>query len=426
MSPEGESLKYRLYGSFKDQEVNLIRAKREKVRDYLFTALEQCLNKDSEIMARLIKVILIPNSNESHFKAFFNRLLNSKSYQSVKENNEILQNFSDQRLSEIYQNAVSIADSASPKDVEKILRKQEMYFELYKAREDTRSLEQLQEVGLNCKIPEKTLAELRKRFSKYKGEVPIIELAKNEKVIKIGPFTSKISLVTHDWFDHIVVVDLMKQNGLFNKYEDLLQDLGNPLQRDVYSRQSERFASLGYEYRKSLYMDLSTYVPRFEFTSNFNRLVRFLESSVQKYPQHSENFKNAVNLINGEEFDTKLFEFFFNQMVAEYVRENDKYFDMFSAINSEEKVKFFDARYISLLIEFVDLIKGLNLKSKVDEINTYLESRIIEGVETDSKSFEFVVNNENIANTEITNLQEDRKRWISNNTGFLTLKNRIS
>jgi len=82
------------------------------------------------------------------------------------------------------------------------------------------------------------------------GAVPIIELLKNERFVDINKHDqSKISLIVHDLVDHLWTMDLLDRKGLVGRFSDLFESIGNPLERDITSREGETIASIAFGVR---------------------------------------------------------------------------------------------------------------------------------------------------------------------------------
>jgi hypothetical protein len=74
---------------------------------------------------------------------------------------------------------------------------------------------------------------------------------------------AKISLAVHDFIDHLWSFDLIDKLGLFRKYADMFDSIGNPELTDIFKREGEAVAAISFGIRLFESMP-STFVPLIE------------------------------------------------------------------------------------------------------------------------------------------------------------------
>lgn len=123
-----------------------------------------------------------------------------------------------------------------------------------------------------------------------KNETPIIERLKSKRIVDVGQFNnSRLMYIFHDACDHIWFFTFLNEKGIFKKHNKFFKKIGDPLSKDIFSRESELVAGLGFGVRR--YLNLS------EKYETFNHVIfKELLESDQKYSririQWSEISKN--------------------------------------------------------------------------------------------------------------------------------------
>lgn len=121
----------------------------------------------------------------------------------------------------------------------------------FSGAETTRSLEHMLANGLEISFEQSKLEKITAAYTETNiGIIPLIELLKNDRIIAVnGLRDSKISLAVHDAIDHTWTFSLAKRVGLFEKYKVLFNSIGNPELTDIFKREGEAVASIGFGVR---------------------------------------------------------------------------------------------------------------------------------------------------------------------------------
>lgn len=117
---------------------------------------------------------------------------------------------------------------------------------------------------LTVRIPRLQYGELRKlaRWS-GDGQIPILERMKNSRCLDVGSFDhAKAALVVHDAIDHMWFTSMLQEQGILDRYADVLERIGNGGVSQPFGRESEMLASIAYgvRYRHAMQHGLSPMV----------------------------------------------------------------------------------------------------------------------------------------------------------------------
>ncbi len=264
------------------------------------------------------------------------------------------------------------------------------------------------------------------------GTLPIIEILKNKRIVSINDLgESKISLAVHDAMDHIWLFNLMHQKGLHEKYFDFLESIGNPSFTDIYKREGEIIASIGFGVRCVVTQEHG-FVPLYDaqhirdiFEDYFDRGVlteRHLDAyrilrNIQPHSRewHSLGFTYSNNVVELDEQRRK------HGKIKVRDPKTHKVTGEFSEI---------DPDYLSL---FVELHHELMLSKNKTRNNLFMFHILLEeylqGVATGKippeKPFNVRVQNLDDYDYGSTSIPTDRIRWMFRNYGFTATKDAL-
>jgi len=136
------------------------------------------------------------------------------------------------------------------------------------------------------------------RKSAAEGPIPVIELIKNQRIIKLAQLDkSKVSHAIHDAMDHVWFFDLLERKGLLNSHQDLFADLGAPQRHDLFQRSGECVASISFGVRL-----FATALTGFSSLHSIREIERDFDMSVSKHGQlenrHLRAFERIKELAN--------------------------------------------------------------------------------------------------------------------------------
>ncbi len=154
-----------------------------------------------------------------------------------------------------------------------------------------RDLELLRQNGIRITIDPKDIAFIQEDYAEG-DELPLLDRIKNNRIASINGFDgSKVSLTIHDTFDHFWLYDRLDRLGVLNRYKEFLQSVGNPQDTDLFSREGELIASIGFEWRSS-YVAERTFKPIFDLDQIKKIFRKAQEGGL------SENQKRAFEVLS--------------------------------------------------------------------------------------------------------------------------------
>lgn len=129
--------------------------------------------------------------------------------------------------------------------------------------EAARSLPAILKDGVRARLLQKSAAAIRHaRETAGTGAIPVTEILKSDRVMGVNNFgDTKVSQVIHDVIDHVWLFNLVSDTGLYRKFDSLFQAIGNPLHTDIFKREGETIASIGFGVRYWAQMPVG-FVPR--------------------------------------------------------------------------------------------------------------------------------------------------------------------
>ncbi len=121
----------------------------------------------------------------------------------------------------------------------------------FNGNESPRSMENMLENGVRISVDPACLDEIKEaHMIADDGILPLLELVKNKEVLGVNGFmSSKISLAVHDSLDHVLGFSIAERTGLLAKFNDLFESIGNPQHTDIFKREGEVLASIGFGVR---------------------------------------------------------------------------------------------------------------------------------------------------------------------------------
>ena len=145
-------------------------------------------------------------------------------------------------------------------------------------QKDTRSVDAMISNGVRIRISSNALEYLeRERENHRNGMIPLIEILKNEKILEVGGFQgSKISHAIHDTIDHAWLFWMLKERGLFEKYLGLFDSIGNPEATDIYKREGEVVASIGFGVRYWANIEAG-FIPKISISEIADRFEKYFD-----------------------------------------------------------------------------------------------------------------------------------------------------
>jgi hypothetical protein len=127
--------------------------------------------------------------------------------------------------------------------------------------------------------------------------VPLTEILKNERIAEmtfIG--RSKVSTLIHDTIDHVWLYSLLADKGILAKFGQMFNAIGNPDKFDIYMRESEIVASIGYGVRYYANVEVG-FKPKVLIEEIAARLEEFFDTNVLE-DRHMDAYRH-IRLLAG-------------------------------------------------------------------------------------------------------------------------------
>lgn len=215
-----------------------------------------------------------------------------------------------------------------------------------------RSFNNVNQTGIRITALQEYIPLMQEALAMHPNK-PLLDILKNKRILTVNGLTdSKVSYTMHDLFDHFWLYNKVEKCGFFTRYADFFKNLGNPHHRDIFSREGELIASIGFEYR--LFLESHDYAPL--FTINDIKAVLSL--------LNTENQKNAYNLLLTEFTDSAkahILTTVYSGIMIELMEQRRK--NGFIKIYDHGIVKSMescDPEYTALIVEVCSLLGKLN------------------------------------------------------------------
>jgi hypothetical protein len=95
------------------------------------------------------------------------------------------------------------------------------------------------------------------------GQIPVTEVLKRQRVVDVNDFgETKVSQIVHDAIDHVWLAKLLHDRDIYERYRSFFVSIGDPVHTDLFKREGETIASIGFGVRYWAGMAVG-FVPRF-------------------------------------------------------------------------------------------------------------------------------------------------------------------
>ncbi|HKB88861.1 MAG TPA: hypothetical protein VKC53_04435 [Patescibacteria group bacterium] len=284
-----------------------------------------------------------------------------------------------------------------------------------------RSLEVLKDQGMRISIPSEYKSLLVREYEK--NEIcPILDKVKNTRMVTINGFdNSKTSLTIHDIFDHFWFYAKLEETGILNNYSDFLNQVGNPQNTDIFSREGELIASVAFDYRSKTVSEIE-YQPLF----NLVQIERVFKHS-ERAGTLTQNQKKAweyLKTIDPNSQEGKGLTFVVSGISIELMEQRRKN-GFIRVLTNDFKPKsvlsILDPEYVALIVES----HGILYKSETETdktllyISTMVEDYLIRVVGNEPQE-DLILSLDSIKKFDPTKSRVSVKRfqWMKDHLGF--------
>ena len=296
-------------------------------------------------------------------------------------------------------------------------------------------------IQFSGKVTKRSLANLRQNsievkihdpkalIPKAESDIrPIAEINKNERIFNINGFAnSKLSLIIHDLVDHFWLFDTLEFCKMFDKYNILFEGLGHPEKCDVFKREGEVVASIGFGVRL-----FNTIEQGFKPKHSFDEIRGRVTDHFKKYYSHKHKVSDALRLVlqlEPQSRNAQSLAFAFSNFVSELEEQKRKHGFIWFKVNDNRYIEFdpFGEMYLSF---FVEAHNELTISKNKHRNFLFGAQLIVEDWLTrvsKGSSEPLSINFDTVKEYQYSevNIDPETILWIKDNYGFLATRNKI-
>lgn len=327
----------------------------------------------------------------------------------------------DEKIETLYGHTRSLIDdtSAAKNRVAERIKGYHQWNDEYETRQrPKRSLMFLRTNGLTIRIAPEDMPLVRAGYIDDES-CPILDKVKNQKIASInGIEGSKISLTIHDIVDHFWIYEKLDALRILERYSEFLRMTGNPQNTDIYKREGELIASVGFEWR-------SSHLPERQFFPTFNlaRIIHIFEK-IAKHHDLSDNQQQAVAILStldpqgneairlGSIYSGILVELMEQRRKSGFIRKLDEKNIIVGNLS------LLDPEYLALVVEINHML--CNPESQAEKIVLHSEAVVenyLEALAQGTTTQDLVIRLQDIEcfSFEGSRLNPQRQQWLKNN-----------
>ena len=291
--------------------------------------------------------------------------------------------------------------------------------------EARRSVSDLIARGIQVRIYEDQIPKVVELQGKYSsGKEPILEALKNDRCVEVNEIAdSKISTVIHDVIDHVWLFNLLKEKKIFGKYKELFDSINEPHNYDIFQREGEAVASIGFGVRLWANSKLG-----FASTVSIQDILEHFHSCIDNYfeQRHLTAFQEVVRLSrNPLSRESQSLCFVFSNYLVELDEQRRKHGEINRQnLETREIIGPLDPWDIDYLSFFVETHKAL-LQSKNRHRDNLLRAHILLeqflcSPATVKGTPELTIFPTKLLETHLdqVSIPHERVRWMAQNFGF--------
>ena len=276
------------------------------------------------------------------------------------------------------------------------------------------SVDKIKNLKIEICFNELAKADLDTRLLSIKNKTPIIEHLKSKRIVDVGQFqNSRLMYIFHDVCDHFWFFNFLNEKGLFKKHNKFFKKIGDPLSKDIFSRESELVAGLGFGVRRYL-----NQTEKYE-TFNHTLFKSFLESD-QKYSRIRLQWSEILRNRNLSVMCCNILSNSFLQTVDERRR-----FGIVKILdNKSSKMELLDPDFIEFALDVISLCyynKDVYLDFYI-KMCLFTEQMVVKYIMNPNRK-RFILSLDKI--NKMIHLKLDDAKWFQINSHFSTYYNKL-
>jgi hypothetical protein len=304
----------------------------------------------------------------------------------------------------------------------------------FNGNETARSLRQVLRRGINVQFMPDGIPQIETALEKVgTGPLPLTEVLKNERIVSINGFPeSKVSLAVHDAIDHAWAFNLLDKKGLIRKYAEFFDSIGNPAYTDIFRREGEIVASIGFGVRYGSVQEngfaplVSAEDIRDIFEGYFN------DGSLDE--RHMHAFR-ILRKLEANSREANSLGFTYSNYIAELNEQRRKHGKIkVRDLQSREitgELSEVDPDFLSLFVELHHEIVSSDNKHRNDLFRyhilfeEYLQGIAHNAVDAQEQPFNVRIQDMSSYSYDKTTVPTDRLHWMAKNYGFTATKGQV-
>lgn len=292
--------------------------------------------------------------------------------------------------------------------------------------------------GVVVKVPYENQDALRVQTAGLTtGPVPILEHLKSEKLLEASGFmANKASLAIHDALDHIWLFKLAEDSGVLGKFADMWAAIGSPHETDLFKREGEAMASIGFGTRYWTNIDAG-FIPIVTSTAIEKHMGELFQLGYLE-ERHLDAFRIVRDLASDPlSREAQSLGFVFSNYLVELDEQRRKhgeikYRDTSTGVLLGE-LNPWSADYLSFFIEMHHLLASSKNKHRYTtfRINHAVEEFFFSG--DAAAGVEYTINvgehfywePDRTATSPRWTIPDERIHWIASNVGFTAIRDAL-
>ena len=297
--------------------------------------------------------------------------------------------------------------------------------------EVARSLKRMREEGLTIKILPEFFDQIAEIQKKYRNSmVPLTEIMKNERIAEMTLIgKSKVSTLIHDTIDHVWLYSLLADKGIIAKFGKMFNAIRNPDKFDIYMRESEIVASIGYGVRYYANVEVG-FKPQVLIEDIAARMHEYFDSDVLE-DRHLDAYRHIRHLANSPTLrESQSLAFVFSNYLVELDEQRRKhgrinYFNEDMEIIGE--LDPWSADFLCFVIETHRLLLDSKNKHRDNLLRAHLilEQHLC-SPEAIKVGNSLTIDGDDLDKFDLSgiSLPPERVMWMSRNYGFTAIRDR--
>jgi hypothetical protein len=292
-----------------------------------------------------------------------------------------------------------------------------------------RSMSKLRQDGVRIWVLPTHVSSLRdyQRMA-ASGPIPLTEHIKNQRILSVDRFDgAKVSHVIHDFVDHAWLFDLLEEKRVLADHRRLIGGIGDPHLTDVFKREGEVVASIGFGVRLWAAQQVG-FIPMYRLSDIYEVLdKRFIAGDVCE-PAALESYKHLKRLVKNPHLrESQSLEFVFSNYMVELDEQRRKHgriwFNDGTSIERQE-LDPWGVEFLSYFIAAHRVIVDSKSKHRDALLRTHImvEEYLMSESAIQGEALRLLLADLRSPVTSDPNIPWERVTWMARNYGFSALK----